>query len=143
SGFSVHLRVLRVSVVNTVLEFFLNFASQNSSGSCALTQKGCKIRGHGPRRNSRAAREVLRRTTTQKLVAGLRSKTRNLIWTIRSSRWGVPNTKNGGSDASTRVLARALRADSSSDFPRRADHHGRSGWDRARQLWRSAGRRPG
>src|SRR5216117_2194099 len=32
SGFSVHLRVLRVSVVNRVLEFFLSLASHNSSG---------------------------------------------------------------------------------------------------------------
>src|SRR5436309_1930436 len=33
SGFSVHLRVLRVSVVNKVLEFFLGLASHDSSGS--------------------------------------------------------------------------------------------------------------
>src|SRR6266496_2741254 len=32
SGFSVHLRVLRVSVVNRVLEFFSILASRNSSG---------------------------------------------------------------------------------------------------------------
>ena len=31
SGFSVHLRVLRVCVVNKVLEFFSSLASRNSS----------------------------------------------------------------------------------------------------------------
>src|SRR5207247_9528203 len=34
-GVSVHLRVLRVSVVNKVLEFFLSSTSHNSSRSCA------------------------------------------------------------------------------------------------------------
>src|SRR5437867_3717008 len=37
--FSVHLRALRVSVVNKVLEFFLSLASHNSSGSCASNSK--------------------------------------------------------------------------------------------------------
>ncbi len=36
SGFSVHLPVLRVSVVNRVLEFFLSLASHSSLDSCVF-----------------------------------------------------------------------------------------------------------
>src|SRR5437773_3921544 len=50
SGFSVHLRVLRVSVVNKVPEFFLSLASRRSSGlalaeSCGFVfMKSCTWR---------------------------------------------------------------------------------------------------
>src|SRR5437762_14207274 len=37
SGFSVHLRVLRVSVVNKALKFFSSLASRNSSGPVILS----------------------------------------------------------------------------------------------------------